>query len=174
MGYKDIKKITDQIGAMEDSRPTPLVPIVLRHREYSNWPGYFLTGLFGLRVRKGQGMGGMVVYHAEVDPTSPAMFFNDKNNVQYSVIPDCEHNRQVLTDPLNVRQLLMPTKEDPVPVLTIVEAPQDLKDLIEAEKKKPAPKQKKAEPNPMAGKDPFVSVPLNEKLTIDGEADHHD
>jgi hypothetical protein len=174
MGYRDIPKLVEIIGQMEDSLPEqgkrPMKPIILRHREFSNWPGYQLFGFFSCRTYKKQGIRGQTIFQTLVDPTMPAYFYNDKNNVQYAAIPDCDHNRKILTDPVNVRALLMPSKEDPVPVLTIVEAPQDLLDEIEAEKKKPAPKKTAAKAT--AGNDPFDHVPLNEKIFIDGEADN--
>ena len=169
MGYRDIRPLMEKIGAMEDSRPEPIKPIILRHREYSNWPGYQLFGLYSCRSLKRMGPNGQTVFQTAVDPTMPAYFYNDKNNVQYAVIPDCEHNRNVLTDPLNVRQLLMPTKEDKVPLLTIIEAPEDLKALIEEEKKKPAPKKEKVKATEDNGTDPFRGVKLSEKMYVDKE-----
>jgi hypothetical protein len=172
MGYRDIPILMEKIGSMEDSLPTPLKPIILRHREYSNWPGYQLFGLYSSRTFKRQGMNGQVVFNTQVDSTMPAYFYRDKNNVQYAVVPDCEHNRAVLTDPQNVRLLLMPTKANNIPLLTIVEAPKDLLDLIEERKKAPVPKVEKPKVMVGDGKDPFAYVEAKQKMYVDGEADH--
>jgi hypothetical protein len=184
MGFREIKEIANAIGDMESGcfnpktqQIEPMPYIVLRHQDYSNTDGHMLFGLNGIRTIKVTGVSGNTETRTYVDENRPCTFYHDRNNVQFAVIPDCKKNRNVLLVPNNVRVLLMNTQGGRAPVLTIVEAPEDLKDKIEKIKveiataikeKKPVPKAVYAKV-PNNGTDPFNYMVSDQKMAVDGE-----
>jgi hypothetical protein len=174
MGFQDIKQIAMAISDMESAVPEPMPYIVLRHKDFSKTDGDQLFGLYGISVFQGSGVGGGISTEVKVDENKPCTFYRDKRtNVLFAVIPDCKHNRDVLTNPNNVRQILTVQRGDRAALLTIMEAPEDLKAQIEKIRKDIV--EKKIDPTPKYAKlpkenDPFNSVPLDTKMPIDGEA----
>jgi hypothetical protein len=171
MGFRDIERIALTIGDMEGALE-PIPYIVLRHKDFSKTDGDQLFGLYGIRVRKGTGLGGGIATEVYVDENTPCTFYHDRNNVQFAVIPDCKQNRAVLTNPNNVRQLLMVQRGERAPVLTIIQAPEDLKALIDKTKKDIT--EKKIDPTPKYEQlskveDAFNCVKLDSRMPVEGE-----
>lgn len=174
MGFKDIKQIAMAISDMESAVPEPMQYIVLRHKDFSKTDGDQLFGLYGISVFQGSGVGGGISTEVKVNENKPCTFYRDKRtNVLFAVIPDCKHNRDVLTNPNNVRQLLTVQRGERAALLTIMEAPEDLKAQIEKVKKDIA--EKKIDPTPKYQKmdkegDPFNYIVSDVKMPIDGAA----
>lgn len=171
MGYKDIKEISNAIGDMESAVPKPIQFIVLRHKDFSNTDGHQLFGLVGIRAIRQNSVSGGMYTAIVIDENKPCTFYHDRNNVQFAVIPDCEQNRRVLLTPNNVKQLLMTQQGERMPLLTVLEAPEDFKAELEKIKAAPIDKVKWAKlPSPKQQPDPFNFMPSDQKMVVEGES----
>jgi hypothetical protein len=152
MSWDDVKQIREIVNGMKSAEP-PVKPIILKHKQRNPVDLGWVYGLWGFSVQKD--LRGEVV--CRVDNTKVACFCADKYETQWAVVPDCEHNRKVLTD--NAKAL----------PFRVTEGPEDLLKAIEEERKKPEIKKEKPKKAPNPNNDPFMGAKLNKEMITDGE-----